>query len=119
MPRMPPGGADHAVLPALRRESRRVLQAFTTPGRERLMAVQAQFCGRCGSQLLRGAVYCGRCGTPQVVTAVAAPPMAPPAAYGYRVAQPGAFPAAGRVKVPQVIVVVGLLLILAIAIVAI
>ncbi|MEA2655689.1 MAG: zinc-ribbon domain [Chloroflexota bacterium] len=83
------------------------------------MAVQAQFCGRCGSQLLPGAIYCGRCGTPQVVSAVAAPPMAPPAAYGYRLAQPGAFPAAGRVKVPPTMVLIGLLVILAIAVVAV
>ena len=83
------------------------------------MAVQAQFCGRCGGQLLPGAIYCGRCGAPQVATAVAGPPMAPPAAYGYRVAQPGAFPAAGRVKVPQTMVLVGLLVILAIAVVAV
>jgi hypothetical protein len=82
------------------------------------MAVQAQFCGRCGAQLLPGAVYCGRCGAPQVVTAVAAPPLAPPAAYGYRLAQPGAFPAANRAKVPQTMVLVGLLVILAIAVVA-
>ena len=83
------------------------------------MAVQAQFCGRCGGQLMPGAIYCGRCGTPQVVSAVAAPPMAPPAAYGYRVAQPGAFPTAGKVKVPQTMVLVGLLVILAIAVVAV
>lgn len=83
------------------------------------MAVQAQFCGRCGSQLAPGAVYCGRCGVTQVATAVAAPPVAPPAAYGYMLAQPGAFPAAGRVKVPQTTVLVGLLVILAIAVVAV
>lgn len=83
------------------------------------MAIQARFCGRCGAQVQPGAPYCGRCGAPQLAAAVASPPMAPPAAYGYRVAQPGAFPAAGRVKVPQVMVVVGLLLILAIAIAAI
>jgi len=45
--------------------------------------------------------------------------MAPPAAHGYRVAQPGAFPAAGRVKVPQVMVVGGVIAILTIAVVAI
>lgn len=83
------------------------------------MAVQAQFCGRCGAQLLPGAVYCGRCGAPHVATAVAAPPLAPPAAYGYRIAQPGAFPAAGRVKVSQTMVLVALGLILAIAVVAV
>lgn len=95
------------------------------------MAIQASFCGRCGAQLLPGAVFCGRCGAAQLVTAVgaqarpgsasliAAPPAAPPAAYGYRLAQPGAFPGAGRVKVPQRMVLVGLLLILAIATVAV
>jgi hypothetical protein len=83
------------------------------------MAVQTRFCGRCGGQLVPGAVFCGRCGAPQVAAAVAAPPAAPPAAYGYRLAQPGAFPAAGRAKVSQTMVVVGLLLILVIAIVAV
>ena len=83
------------------------------------MAVQVRFCGRCGAQLLPGAVFCGRCGAPQQFAAVAAPPAAPPAAYGYRLAQPGAFPAAGRAKVSQTMVVVGLLLILVIAIVAV
>jgi hypothetical protein len=83
------------------------------------MAVQAQFCGRCGGPLVPGTIYCGRCGAPQVATAVAAPPLAPPAAYGYRLAQPGAFPAAGRVKVPQRMVLVGMLVILAIAVVAV
>jgi hypothetical protein len=56
---------------------------------------------------------------PAVAAAMAPPPMAPPAAYGYRVAQPGAFPAAGRVKVPQVMVIAGIIVILAIAVVAI
>jgi hypothetical protein len=45
--------------------------------------------------------------------------MAPPAAYGYRVAQPGAFPQAGRAKVPQWMVIGGVLAILAIAVVTI
>jgi hypothetical protein len=85
-----------------------------------MMAVaQTRFCGRCGAPLLPGAVFCGRCGAPQQPAAVAAPPMAPPAAYGYRVAQPGAFPGAGRVKVPQAMVVGGLVLILLVATVAI
>lgn len=92
------------------------------------MAIQTLYCGRCGAPLLPGAAFCGRCGAPQVVaaagmpmaaTALAAPPAAPPAAYGYRVAQPGAFPGAGRVKVPQVMVIGGLLVILAVAVVAI
>ncbi|HVD46783.1 MAG TPA: zinc ribbon domain-containing protein [Candidatus Limnocylindria bacterium] len=83
------------------------------------MAVQTRFCGTCGAQLLPGAVFCGRCGAPQLAAAVAAPPAAPPAAYGYRIAQPGAFPAAGKAKVSQTMVVVGLLLILVIAIVAV
>lgn len=84
------------------------------------MAVQQRFCGRCGAQLLPGATFCGRCGAPQyAATAIAAPPLAPPAAYGYRIAQPGAFPAAGRVKVPQMMVVGGLLVILLVAIVAV
>jgi hypothetical protein len=83
------------------------------------MAIQPRFCGRCGAQLLPGAVFCGRCGAPQLATAVAAPPAAPPAAYGYRLAQPGAFPAAGRAKVSQTMVVVGLLLVLVIAIVVV
>jgi hypothetical protein len=83
------------------------------------MAVQARFCGRCGAQLLSGAVFCGRCGSPQYATAMSAPPPAPPAAYGYRLAQPGTFPAASRVKVSQVTIVVGLLLILAVATVAV
>jgi hypothetical protein len=91
------------------------------------MAAQVQYCGRCGAPLLPGAAFCGRCGAPQlaiggvpaVATAVAAPPPAPPAAYGYRLAQPGAFPAAGKVKVPQVMVIVGVIVILAVAVVAI
>ena len=92
------------------------------------MAVQTLYCGRCGAPLLPGAVFCGRCGAhqvaasagaPMVATALAAPPAAPPAAYGYRVAQPGAFPGVGRVKVPQVMVIGGVLAILAVAVVAI
>jgi hypothetical protein len=91
------------------------------------MAVQTMYCGRCGAPLLPGSAYCGRCGAPQipfasmpaVATALAAPPAAPPAAYGYRVAQPGAFPAAGRVKVPQVMVIGGVIVILAVAVVVI
>jgi len=91
------------------------------------MAVQTRYCGRCGAPLVPGAVYCGRCGAPQlamaaipaVATALAAPPTAPPAAYGYRVAQPGAFPQAGRTKVPQWMVIGGVLVILAIAVVTI
>ncbi|HEY8798456.1 MAG TPA: hypothetical protein VIO85_11405 [Candidatus Dormibacteraeota bacterium] len=51
--------------------------------------------------------------------AVAAPPTAPPAAYGYRVAQPGAFPRVGQAKVPQAMVIGGVLLILVVAVVAI
>src|ERR1700693_5082497 len=109
MPRVPPGRSDDVVLPGLRREPRCVLEALATSGWGRLMAVQAQFCGRCGGPLVPGAIYCGRCGAPQVATAVAAPPLAPPAAYGYRLAQPGAFPAAGRVKVPQRMVLGGML----------
>ena len=91
------------------------------------MAVQVQYCGRCGAPLVPGTAFCGRCGAPQltatfipaVATAVAAPPAAPPAAYGYRVAQPGAFPGAGRVKVPQVMVIGGVIIILAVAVIAI
>lgn len=84
------------------------------------MAVaQARFCGRCGNQLLPGAVFCGRCGAPQQSAAIAAPPIAPPAAYGYRVAQPGAFPGVGRVKVPRGMLIGGLVLILVVATVAI
>ncbi len=83
------------------------------------MATQARFCGRCGTQLAPGAVFCGRCGAPQVAGPVAAPPVAPPSAYGYQLAQPGAFPGAGRVKVPQLMVIVGLVTRLAIATVAV
>ena len=105
------------------------------------MAMQTLYCGRCGAPLLPGAVFCGRCGAPQlaaasvpavamavaappmavpaIATALAAPPIAPPAAYGYRVAQPGAFPGAGRAKVPQAMVIGGVLLILVVAVVAI
>ncbi|MDQ6880433.1 MAG: zinc ribbon domain-containing protein [Candidatus Dormibacteraeota bacterium] len=93
------------------------------------MATQVRFCGRCGAQVAPGAPFCGRCGAPQLAAAVAAPqpgwaavagpPAAPPAAFGYQLAQPGAFPAAGRVKVPQFMVIGGLVLILAIAIVAV
>ena len=105
------------------------------------MAMQTLYCGRCGAPLLPGAVFCGRCGAPQlaaasvpavamavaappmavpaIATALAGPPMAPPAAYGYRVAQPGAFPGAGRAKVPQAMVIGGVLLILVVAVVAI
>jgi ribosomal protein L40E len=92
------------------------------------MAVQTRYCGRCGAPLVPGAVFCGRCGaaqlapaavTPVVASALAAPPLAPPAAYGYRVAQPGAFPQAGRAKVPQWMVIGGVLAILAIAVVTI
>jgi hypothetical protein len=45
--------------------------------------------------------------------------MAPPAAYGYRVAQPGAYPAAGKAKVSQTMILVGIGLILLIAMVAV
>jgi hypothetical protein len=91
------------------------------------MAVQTSYCGRCGAPLLPGSAFCGRCGAPQLAAAgapapafaVAAPPSAPPAAYGYRVAEPGAFPGAGRVKVPQVMVAGGLILILGVAVVII
>jgi hypothetical protein len=83
------------------------------------MAVQMHFCGRCGNQVLAGTVFCGNCGAPQVATAIAAPPFAAPAAYGYRLAQPGAFPGAGQVKVSQRMVLIGLGLILAIAIVVV
>jgi zinc-ribbon domain len=92
------------------------------------MAVQTPYCGRCGAPLLPGAAFCGRCGAPQlafgaaaqgVASTLVAPPVAPPAAYGYRVAQPGAFPGAGRVKVPQVMVIGGLIVILAVAVVVI
>jgi hypothetical protein len=83
------------------------------------MAISARFCGRCGAQVLPGAPFCGRCGAPQLASATAGPPAAPPAAYGYRLAQPGAFPAAGRVKLPQIMVLGGVLLILAIAVVSV
>jgi ribosomal protein L40E len=101
------------------REPVSILETLATTDRKRLMAIQTRFCGRCGAQLPPGAVFCGRCGAGQLVAAVAAPPPAPPAAYGYRLAQPGAFPAAGRVKMPQLMVVGGLVLILAVAIVAV
>jgi hypothetical protein len=122
---MPPCRADEAVLSVLRREPLSIFEAFPTKI-ERLMAIQAGFCGRCGAQLLPGSVFCGRCGAPQVATAMAAPstawaapPPSPPAAYGYRLAQPGTFPAATRVKVSQPLILGGLLLILAIATVAV
>lgn len=83
------------------------------------MAIQTLYCGRCGAPLPPGAGYCGRCGATQLAAAVSAPPAAPTAAYGYRVAQPGAFPGAGRAKVPQVMVIGGLLVILAVAVVAV
>src|SRR6267378_4901634 len=128
MPRVPPSRAHDALLSGMWRESVRVVEALpTTRHGIRLMAVQTLYCGRCGAPLLSGSVFCGRCGAPQVtasagapmvVTALAAPPAAPPAAYGYRVAQPGAFPGAGRVKVPQVMVIGGVLAILAVAVVA-
>lgn len=103
----------------------------------------AVFCGRCGAPQLAAAAI------PAVATAAAAPPMAPPAAYGYavaapptappaaygyavaapptappaaygyRVAQPGAFPRVGQAKVPQAMVIGGVLLILVVAVVAI
>jgi hypothetical protein len=83
------------------------------------MAISARFCGRCGAQVLPGAPFCGRCGAPQLASATAGPPVAPPATYGYRLAQPGTFPAAGRVKLPQFMVLGGLFLILAVAVVAV
>ncbi len=94
------------------------------------MATQAHFCGRCGAQVPPGAPFCGHCGAPQFAAqaaapvqagwaAVASPPAAPPAAFGYRLAEPSTFPAAGRVKVPQFMVIGGVVLILAIAIVAV
>src|SRR4029077_17338155 len=42
--------------------------------------------------------------------------VAAPAAYGYRLAPPGAFPRAGRVKLPPLMVVGGLLLILVVGV---
>ena len=83
------------------------------------MAIQARFCGQCGAQLVPGAPVCSRCGAPQLAMAAVGPPQAPPAAYRYAYAQPGSFPAATRVKVPQIMVVGGLLLILAIAVVSV
>jgi hypothetical protein len=83
------------------------------------MAISARFCGRCGAQVLPSSPFCGRCGATQLASATAGPPMAAPAAYGYRLAQPGAFPMAGRVKLPQLMVLGGVLLILAIAVVAV
>ncbi len=83
------------------------------------MAISARFCGRCGAQVLPGAPFCGRCGAPQLASATAGPPVAPPATYGYRLAQAGTFPAAGRVKLPQFMVLGGLFLILAVAVVAV
>jgi hypothetical protein len=118
----------------VRREPLGFFEALAaTPGKDRLMAVAARFCGHCGAQLPPDAAICGRCGAPQFApamagppmagpqfaAAVAGPPMAPPAAYSYQVAQPGTFPAAGRIKIPPFMVVGGLLLILAIAVAAV
>src|SRR5258706_15092295 len=124
---MPPRRADNAFLSSLRRQPLSNAEALATAshGSTRLMAVQTRYCGRCGAPLLPGAVFCGRCGAPQLApaavmpmaaSALAAPPMAPPAAYGYRVAQPGAFPQAARAKVPQWMVIGGVLAVLAVAI---
>jgi hypothetical protein len=84
-----------------------------------MMAIQARFCGRCGAQLVGGEAYCGRCGAAQLSSAVGGPPGEPPAAYAYVLEQPGTFPGSGRVKMPQLMVVGGLLLILAVATVAV
>jgi hypothetical protein len=78
------------------------------------MAIQAQFCGRCGSPVAPGVAFCGRCGAPQFAAAVAAP-----AAYSYRVAPPGAFPSTSGPKLPQIMVAAGLLIILSVATVAV
>lgn len=84
------------------------------------MAIQAQFCGRCGSPVAPGVPFCGRCGAPQFAAAVATPAaMAPPAAYSYRVAPPGAFPGTRGTKLPQIMVAAGLLIILSVAIVTV
>src|SRR4029077_19662641 len=114
---MPPGRPDHAVLPLMRRQPGSRIEAFAASAGEGMMAVASpRFCGRCGAQLLPGAVFCGKCGAPQQAAAIAAPPVAAPAAYGYRLAPPGAFPRAGRVKLPPLMVVGGLLLILVVAV---
>jgi hypothetical protein len=77
------------------------------------MAVQARFCGRCGSQVAPGAAYCGRCGAPQFAQAVVAP------TYRYQTAPPGAVPSLGGMKMSQLAVGAALVLILAIATVGI
>ncbi len=79
------------------------------------MAAPGQFCGRCGSPVAPGAPFCGRCGAPQLAAAA----VAVPAAYSYRIAQPGVFPGTRGPKVPQIMVVTGLLIILSVATVAV
>jgi hypothetical protein len=77
------------------------------------MAVQARFCGRCGSALAPGATFCGRCGAP-----VGAAPMPAYPAYTY----PQAQPAAGRLgggRTTQIAVAGGLLAILIVVTVAV
>jgi hypothetical protein len=79
------------------------------------MAMQARFCGRCGSPVAPGAPFCGRCGAPQSMAAA----VAAPALYSYRLAQPGAFPGARGPRLPQIMVAAGLLIILSVATVAV
>ena len=84
------------------------------------MAIQAQFCGRCGSPVAPGVPFCGRCGAPQFAAAVASPAaMASSPAYSYRIAPPGAFPGTRGPKLPQIMVAGGLLIILSVATVAV
>ena len=85
------------------------------------MAIQARFCGRCGSPVAAGVPFCGRCGAPQLAPAAVAAPAAysPPAAYSYRIAPPGSFPGTRGPKLPQIMVAAGLLIILSLATVAV
>lgn len=79
------------------------------------MAIQARFCGRCGSAVAPGAPFCGRCGAPQMAAAA----VAAPAAYRYQIAQPGVYPGTRGPKLPQIMVAAGLLIILSVAVVAV
>jgi zinc ribbon protein len=77
------------------------------------MAVQARFCGSCGTPLAPGATFCGRCGAP-----VAATPI--PVYQGYT--YPQARPRAGRIggdRTTQIAVAIGLLSVLVVVTVAV
>ncbi len=81
----------------------------------------AQFCGRCGAQLMPGAAFCGVCRTPVIApvgAAASAPAYAVPQ-YAYPYAPPRAARIGGGGRTTQIAVAGGLIVILVIVAVAV